>query len=240
MSETPVKPPDARPPSPPLDIIAAWPRTAQWALAFLLAVNTLLIAVYSLGSMQVGARPTQEEQEAVRASRIDLNRADRAMLRQLPDVGDSLADRIEKYRRDNGGFRNVDELQKVPGIGTARLNSLRQWVTVDTVGPVDDPSVKPLVVRGVSGKGKKSTAAGAARPRKGQGLNGPVDVNRATEEELQQLPGIGPTLARRIVAARQAAPFRSVEDLRRVRGIGAKTLENLRPYITVGKSKDAV
>jgi competence protein ComEA len=46
------------------------------------------------------------------------------------------------------------------------------------------------------------------------------------------LPGIGPELAQRIVADRQArGPFRRVEDLRRVRGIGPKTLERMRVYL---------
>ena len=55
---------------------------------------------------------------------------------------------------------------------------------------------------------------------------------------MQKLPGIGPTLAKRIVETREAEPFRSVEDLRRVRGIGVKTLEKLRPLVVVGKKKE--
>ena len=47
-----------------------------------------------------------------------------------------------------------------------------------------------------------------------------------------QLPGIGPTLAKRIVESRQAAgPFADQDDLRRVRGIGPKTMEQIRPYL---------
>jgi competence protein ComEA len=59
-----------------------------------------------------------------------------------------------------------------------------------------------------------------------------VDINAADWPELVQLPGIGPTLAQRIVASRQSqGPFADIEDLRRVRGIGAKTLERMRPYL---------
>jgi competence protein ComEA len=59
-----------------------------------------------------------------------------------------------------------------------------------------------------------------------------VDVNSADWPELVQLPGIGETLAKRIVASRAASgPFRDHNDLRRVRGIGPKTLENIRPYL---------
>ena len=66
-----------------------------------------------------------------------------------------------------------------------------------------------------------------------------------TAEELQQIPGVGPVLSQRIVAAREKAPFRTVEDLRRVSGIGIKTMEKLRPLVVVGDpptggSEDAV
>ena len=59
-----------------------------------------------------------------------------------------------------------------------------------------------------------------------------VDINGADWPELAQLPGVGKSLAQRIVDSRRAeGPFVDHEDLRRVRGIGPKTLENLRPYL---------
>ena len=54
-----------------------------------------------------------------------------------------------------------------------------------------------------------------------------IDPNSATEADLDRLPGIGPALARRIVAARSVGRFRSVADLERVPGIGSKTLARL-------------
>ena len=59
-----------------------------------------------------------------------------------------------------------------------------------------------------------------------------VDLNTADWPELTLLPGVGETLARRIVESRQKdGPFADHDELRRVRGIGPKTLENLRPYL---------
>lgn len=61
-----------------------------------------------------------------------------------------------------------------------------------------------------------------------------IDLNRATQAELERLDGIGEAKAREILAWRGAnGPFRTVEDLTRVDGIGEATLENIRPYITV-------
>jgi competence protein ComEA len=77
-----------------------------------------------------------------------------------------------------------------------------------------------------------------ARPSKlradaGSGETAPIDLNLATADELTRLPGIGPALATRILEARDATPFTSVEDLRRVRGVGAAKLERVRPLVTV-------
>ena len=59
-----------------------------------------------------------------------------------------------------------------------------------------------------------------------------VDVNEADWPELAQLPGIGQTLAQRIVATRdERGPFIDHSELRRVRGIGPKTLEKIKPYL---------
>jgi competence protein ComEA len=61
-----------------------------------------------------------------------------------------------------------------------------------------------------------------------------VDLNTAPAEVLASLPGLGPTLVARIIAARRQAPFRSLEDLdRRVRGIGPATTAALRPHLYI-------
>jgi competence protein ComEA len=61
-----------------------------------------------------------------------------------------------------------------------------------------------------------------------------VNVNTATAEELEMLPGIGPSKARAILAARQEkGRFESLDELEGVKGIGLSTVEQLRPYATV-------
>ena len=63
---------------------------------------------------------------------------------------------------------------------------------------------------------------------------GPLDLNTATEEQLDDLPGVGPATAAAIIAHREAnGPFGSVDDLGEVRGIGPAKLDALRALVTV-------
>ena len=62
-----------------------------------------------------------------------------------------------------------------------------------------------------------------------------VDLNSATAEQLQQVPGIGPSTAKAIVNFRQkSGPFQKVEDLLAIKGISKARFEKMRPYLTIG------
>jgi competence protein ComEA len=78
------------------------------------------------------------------------------------------------------------------------------------------------------GEAAPPSASGAGAPA------GPLDLNTATVEQLEELPGVGPATAQAIVAAREElGGFRSVEDLLDVRGIGPAKFEALRDLVTV-------
>jgi competence protein ComEA len=67
-----------------------------------------------------------------------------------------------------------------------------------------------------------------------------IDLNRATAEDLEIIPGLGETRAREIVEDRGArGAFGSIDDLARVRGIGKKTLERVRPYLRAAAQPEA-
>jgi competence protein ComEA len=105
------------------------------------------------------------------------------------------------------------------GEGAASLAGLG-----DTAGAVDpDSAVSPL-----------ERDRRGPRPRKHEAAPAPgrLDPDGASAAEWERLPGIGPALASRIVADRTAhGPFGSAEGLLRVRGIGPRTLERLRPFL---------
>jgi competence protein ComEA len=223
----------ARPPTPPDP--AAWPHAAQVAAALLISLAAFLLGLHTYRSLPLAARPTELHAAEDGPYRIDLNRASPAELQSLPGVGPKLAEAIETHRRENGEFQSVDDLTQVRGVGPANLARIRPWVSAadpeeHAAGHVDttlDPPNYP-----------KKTAA--PLPKKSAGLTGRIDVNRASREELQRLPGIGPKLAERIVEERARRPFRSVDDLDRVPGIGPKTLEKLRPFVRVGGEPERV
>ncbi len=64
----------------------------------------------------------------------------------------------------------------------------------------------------------------------------PININTAGASELQQVPGIGPSTAQKILDTRKSyGRFKTVEDLLSIKGIGPKKLEKMRKYLTVGK-----
>lgn len=85
--------------------------------------------------------------------------------------------------------------------------------------------IVPMIVIVLAAAGLAS-AAGPA--------HGVVNVNTATVDQLQLLPRIGPALAQRIVKFRKAnGEFKSVDELVAVKGVGERSLERLRPYVTI-------
>jgi competence protein ComEA len=224
--------------------MTVWPRTAQWATVILVGLATVLIGFQSFTSWGGSSRPTELQQSAGLTYRIDLNQAEHAELLQLPGVGEHLAQRIENHRHEHGGFHNVDELTLVPGIGPATVERLRPWVCVRAAekepGPEAPPAHASTVLAMEKGADKKKAEDKGSAVHKTAKLTELININTASAEELQKLPGVGPKLSQRIIAERDKKPFKSVDELRRVSGIGVKTLEHLRPFITVGTDASRV
>ena len=100
------------------------------------------------------------------------------------------------------------------------------WSPVSTL----HPSTLDGLVLGTGGR-----AAGPVGGWRGLLFGHPLDLNAATADDLEALPGVGPKTASAILDARRSlGGFRTAEDLLEVRGIGPKTLEKLRPLVTVG------
>ena len=83
-----------------------------------------------------------------------------------------------------------------------------------------------------------ATAAPPAAPKATASEARPIDINTADSAALESVPGIGKSLSQRILAFREKnGPFQSVDDLLKVQGVGEKSIQKPRPYLTVAKAK---
>ena len=119
-----------------------------------------------------------------------------------------------------GGATPTADLTRL-NLATALADGSR--VAVPSLG-APAPGIDPSAVSGAPSVGSDS----------GPSASAPVNLNTATAEQLDALPGIGPATAATIIKDREAhGPFRSVNDLGRVRGIGDSKLGQLRELVTV-------
>jgi competence ComEA-like helix-hairpin-helix protein len=168
---------------------------------------------------------TERARPLAPGERLDPDHATAAELDRLPGVGPGIAAAMVREREAHGPYRSAENLTRVRGIGPATLEKLLPHLRFESSpgkGPaspgVRSPSATPPAAS------RRTTAPDTLRP---------VDLNTADEATLQTLPGVGPALARRILEARKERPFRSVDDLTRVRGIGPATLRRLRGRVRV-------
>jgi competence protein ComEA len=197
------------------------PRAAQFALAagVLLLFGLLLYRGYGSG---FGTRPTEFV-----GVRFDLYRAGRSDLEQIPGVGPKLAQAIVDHRGEKGQFRSLDQLRDVHGVGPATFDKVRPYLRVDPL-PAPESDLEPVPV--LERRKTLRTEPFPSARRKLQPGDPAINVNTASLEELLMLPDVGPVTAQAIIAAR---PFASVGDLDRVKGIGIKRLEKMRPFVKI-------
>lgn len=136
---------------------------------------------------------------------IDVDQASVQELMRLPRIGPSLAKAIVADRERRGPFGRLDGLDRVAGVGPALLRAVQPFAAFSGPPSATGPMGNPA---------------------------GKVDVNRADLAELQALPGIGPSLAARLLAYREVhGPFATLESLAGVPGIGPVTVARLRGLV---------
>lgn len=136
--------------------------------------------------------------------RIDPNFADETELRRLPGIGPTKATAIVRERRENGPFGALEDLERVTGLGEKTIERLAPHIALTSVSDAR---------RTVGGR---------------------IDLNQATLEDLTRLPGIGLSLAGRIIEFRRRnGRFREIDDLLSVPGIGPATVEKIRNRVQI-------
>ncbi|MBA3521770.1 MAG: helix-hairpin-helix domain-containing protein [Gemmatimonadales bacterium] len=150
--------------------------------------------------------------------RIDADRATAVQLARLPRIGLALAKTIVAEREATGAFGSLEGLDRVAGIGPGLLR-------------VMEPH---LVFSGVAVTGCAAAACSLPQgPRSGLPA-APLDLNSASQSELDGLPGIGPARAKAIIELRERiGRFGSVDELGQVSGLGPAALSRLRDRVVV-------
>lgn len=169
-----------------------------------------LSALLSLGAGVRATKALSAEPPPSAAARAELHR-------QIVAV-----DSADSVERSGGGKRHRSKRPVVVGISTSDGSDAR--ASADSAAP---PSRKRK-------KGMKILPHRAEQAHDiGVSTAGPIDLDRAQEWEILSLPKIGPTLARRILANRDSlGPFGSLDELRRVKGVGEAVVDAITPYVT--------
>ncbi|AEH50189.1 ComEA family DNA-binding protein [Pseudothermotoga thermarum] len=173
-------------------------------IIFLSLVGLFILLGLAFEKAERKAQPTLETQSRSFVEfPIDINKASYEELLVLPGIGPTKARAIVEYRQKYGPFESLPDLAKVSGIGKKTVERLANFVKIE--GTVF-----------VKMEEKRR-----------------INVNIATLEQLCELPGIGEVKASQIIKYRQEnGPFKKPEDLLKVPGIGPKTLEKIKDFIT--------
>ena len=153
---------------------------------------------------------------------VNINTASQSQLESLPGIGPSKAAAILEYRGSNGPFTTVEQLDNVPGIGPATMGNLRPLVELGEgdAAPVEAASAEMTTAPAVT-----TTPTGSSDR---------INVNVASQGQLEDLPGIGPSKAAAILQYRaDNGPFASCASLDAVNGIGPATVSALSDRCTV-------
>jgi DNA uptake protein ComE-like DNA-binding protein len=181
-------------------------------------LRTLGLSALVLGlALAVPGRAAENKASA--AQQVDLNTATAKELEDLPGVGSATAKKIIAGRP----YSAVADLSRA-GVPAKTITEITPLVTVGK-GAAPVTAAPPAPASTSASRAPKPSSATAAS-------SGPVDLNVASEKDLEALPGVGPATAKKIITGR---PYTSVAGLSKA-GVPAKTITEITPLVTVSAS----
>ena len=222
---------------------------AMLTAAFLITAWTVTAP---LAQAQEKKTPAQAQTPSQgKKSQVDVNSADLKTLETLPGIGPVLAQRIVEGRP----YKTLADLGKVKGLSKAKLDAIKDDLTFGSATtPAKETAKKEKAAKStttVESKTQQQTTSVPAQqtaPKKDQvapltstgrasGSLSPgqkININKATAEELDRLPGIGPAKAKAILDYRNKnGDFKTIEDIQKVKGIKAGEFSKLKDWIKV-------
>jgi competence protein ComEA len=186
-----------------------------------LVVVTAPAAAKAAPRTTTAATPKPATNEAP-VGKVNLNTATLKELETLPGVGPAIAKEIVDARP----LKAIEDLEKLKGLGKAKIAALKDHVVFSDAVPATTKAVAPsATAKGAMTKaGTPKSKAAAPAPGK------LVNLNTASKDELDALPGIGPVRAQAIIDAR---PFKTKEDVMKVKGIKQVEFGKIKDMITV-------
>ena len=158
---------------------------------------------------------------------VDINTADQKSLESLPGVGPATAKEIVKGRP----YKSVDDLANVKGLGKSKLEKIKPLVTVGGQPAAAGAAASSAATKGAAAaQAAKTAPATAKKAAKAAIPAGGVNINTASREQLELLPGIGPKKAQAIIDGR---PYQKTEDIMKVKGIKQGIYNKIKDKITV-------
>jgi competence protein ComEA len=174
---------------------------------------------------------TKKDTAPAAIAKVNINTASAEELQTLPGIGPAHAHEIVALRP----FKSVDDLDRVKGLGKARIDAIRNHVVLTATAPpvVAAPAPNAAMPKAAvtTTKAAVTTTKAAAKTAAGRLAPGQiVNINTASKEELDALPGIGPVKSQAILDAR---PFATKEDIMKVKGIKEGEFSKIKDMITV-------
>lgn len=231
--------------------------SSRLRIAILIAVLFAGASMFQAPVLQAQDSTSTQTKKSTKTSKVDVNSADKSTLETLPGIGPTLAQRII----DGRPYKNTSDLQKVDGLTKSKVTAIKKNITFGSSAMASKKSgtmakkknTQPEETATTSETSKESTSTASTGEKSSStrasqaptptgsesgklGAGETININTASADDLERLPGIGAAKSKAIVEYRnQNGPFKSPEDIMNVKGIKSGEFSKIKEHIKVSE-----